>query len=179
MRRLIPGRKVLGQPTAASRGIPRDPCLVPRLLIVHHTTSPALHDMLEAVVAGALDDSIEGVEVERQAALAATASDALAADGYLLGTPANIGYMSGALKHFFDQIYYPCLGATRGRPFGAYLHANSDATGALRAIEAITTGLGWRPAQAPVVVSGTPSRQDLEACRELGAALAAGLALDL
>ncbi len=179
MRRLIPGRKVLGQPTAASRGIPRDPCLVPRLLIVHHTTSPALHDMLEAVVAGALDDSIEGVEVERQAALAATASDALAADGYLLGTPANIGYMSGALKHFFDQIYYPCLDATAGRPYALYVHGNSDTEGARQAVERITTGLRWRRAQTPLSVVGTPSRSDLESCRELGAAMAAGLATGL
>ncbi len=150
-----------------------------RLLFVHHTASPSLHAMAIAAEEGARDPAIEGVEVVVAPALSASATDVLAADGYLLGTPVNLGYISGALKHFFDQIYYPCLGATRGRPFGAYLHANSDATGALRAIEAITTGLGWRPAQAPVVVSGTPSRQDLEACRELGAALAAGLALDL
>ncbi|HLG68009.1 MAG TPA: NAD(P)H-dependent oxidoreductase [Acidimicrobiales bacterium] len=150
-----------------------------RLLFVHHTASPSLHAMAIAAEEGARDPAIEGVEVVVAPALSASATDVLAADGYLLGTPVNLGYISGALKHFFDQIYYPCLAATRGRPFGAYLHANSDATGALRAIEVITTGLGWRPAQAPVVVSGTPSRQDLEACRELGAALAAGLALDL
>ena len=77
-------------------------------------------------------------------ALGATAVDVLDADGYLLGTPANLGYISGALKHFFDQIYYPCLEATIGRPFGVYVHGNSDTTGALRAVETITTGLQWR-----------------------------------
>ena len=83
---------------------------------------------------GATNDAIEGVEVVPRAALAATAIDVLDADGYVLGTPANLGYISGALKHFFDQIYYPCLDATVGRPFGFYLHGNSDTTGAARAI---------------------------------------------
>jgi NAD(P)H-dependent FMN reductase len=149
-----------------------------RLLVVHHTTSPALQAMLEAVLAGARDPAIEGVAVAARPALVATAIEALEADGYLLGTPANIGYMSGALKHFFDQIYYPCLDATARRPYGLYVHGASDTTGAVRAVEAIAQGLGWRRAQAPVTVLGAPTRADLEACLELGAAIAAGLALD-
>jgi multimeric flavodoxin WrbA len=147
------------------------------LLHVHHTTSPSVHAMFDAVQSGASDPLIEGVRVCTVAALQAAASDVLAADGYLLGTPANLGYMSGALKHFFDQIYYPCLDATIGRPFGVYVHGNSDTTGALRAIEMVTTGLRWRAVQAPVSVIGEPSPADLDACRELGAATAAGLML--
>jgi len=150
---------------------------VPRLLIVHHTPSPATHTLLEAVRSGATDPQIEGVDVVVRPALAATAVDVLEADGYLLGTPANLGYISGALKHFFDQIYYPCLDATVGRPFGAWVHGGNDATGALRAIEVITTGLRWKQAQEPVVVLGEPSRQDLDACWELGASVAAGLSV--
>jgi NAD(P)H-dependent FMN reductase len=134
--------------------------------------------MFDAVQSGATDPRIEGVDVVTRAALQASVSDALAADGYLLGTPANLGYMSGALKHFFDQIYYPCLEATIGRPFGVYVHGNNDTTGALRAIEIATTGLRWREVQAPISVIGSPTRADLEACWELGAAVAAGLALD-
>jgi multimeric flavodoxin WrbA len=150
---------------------------VPRLLIVHHTPSPSTHTLLEAVRAGAGADGIEGVEVVVRPALAATAIDVLEADGYLLGTPANLGYLSGALKHFFDQIYYPCLDATAHRPYGAWVHGSSDVTGALRALEVITTGLQWRAAQAPVVVTGEPSAADRDACWELGAALAATLLL--
>ena len=145
------------------------------LLHVHHTTSPAVHAMFGAVQAGATDPQIEGVDVVSVAALEATAHHVLAADGYVLGTPANLGYMSGALKHFFDQVYYPCLDMTVGRPYGMYLHGNSDTVGAQRAIETITTGLQWRLAQAPVVVLNEPSVHDLDACRELGAAFAAGL----
>jgi hypothetical protein len=149
-----------------------------RLLIVHHTTSPTLHTMFEAVTSGATDHRIQGVEVVARPALAGTAVEVLEADGYILGTSANLGYISGALKHFFDQIYYPCLDATAGRPFGLYVHGNNDTTGAERAVEAITTGLKWRQAHDHVRVLGQPSPQDLEACWELGAALAAGLTLD-
>ena len=95
----------------------------------------------------------------------------------MLGTPANLGYISGALKHFFDQIYYPCLDATVGRPYGLYVHGNSDTGGAIRAVEMITTGLKWKAAREPVTVLGQPARDDLDACWELGAALAAGLTL--
>ncbi|MFJ8086528.1 flavodoxin family protein [Streptomyces sp. NPDC096205] len=145
------------------------------LLIVHHTPSPNCQAMFEAVVAGATAPEIEGVTVVRRAALAATVSDVLEADAYLLGTPANLGYMSGALKHFFDQVYYPCLDETRGRPFGYYVHGGNDVTGAVRGIEAVTTGLGWRRTAEAVTVTGEPSKRDVEACWELGATVAAGL----
>jgi len=148
---------------------------VARLLLVHHTPSPATHTLLEAVKSGATDPQVTGVELVTRAALAATATDVLEADGYLLGTPANLGYISGALKHFFDQIYYPCLEDTAGRPFGVYVHGNEDTTGALRAIEVITTGLRWKLAQAPVTVTGTLTAADRDACWELGAAVAAML----
>jgi NAD(P)H-dependent FMN reductase len=147
------------------------------LLFVHHTTSPSLHAMFDAAHSGATDPQIEGVDVVVRPALGATAVDALAADGYLLGTPANLGYISGALKHFFDQVYYPCLEATIGRPFGLYVHGNNDTAGAVRAVEMITTGLQWRPAQAPVEIVGEPDAGALAACWELGAALAASLTI--
>ena len=83
-------------------------------------------------------------------ALAAGVPDVLAADGFVLGTPANIGYMSGALKHFFDQVYYPCLLAKAGAPYGLYVHGGSDTTGAVRAVQSIATGLSWREAVRPV-----------------------------
>ena len=146
------------------------------LLIVHHTPSPNVAAMFEAVVAGATTDEITGVDVIRRAALAATPSDALAADGYLLGTPANLGMMSGALKVFFDLAYYPCLDDTRGRPFGLFVHGNNDTTGAVRGIESITTGLGWAKAADVVSVTGEPTQADLASCWELGATVAATIA---
>src|SRR5215216_2646085 len=146
-----------------------------RLLIVHHTPSPALHSLFEAAQSGATDPQIEGVDVVVRPALTAGAVDVLEADGYLLGTPANIGYMSGALKHFFDGVYYPCLNATARRPYALYVHGNNDVSGAVRAVESIAHGMGWRRLRPPVEVIGEVGRADVEACWELGAVLAAEL----
>ena len=150
---------------------------VPRLLIVHHTPSPAMHAMYEAVHEGATDPAVGDVQVVSRAALEATVPDVLTADAYVLGTPANLGTMSGALKHFFDTIYYPCLESTRRRPYALYVHGGNDVDGAVRDVERIVTGLRWQVAQAPVRVTGTVERDDLGACWELGAAVAAGLGL--
>ncbi|BBX87724.1 flavodoxin family protein [Mycolicibacterium aubagnense] len=146
-----------------------------RLLIIHHTPSPHCQEMFEAVLAGATDPEIEGVEVVRRPALTCSPTDALEADGYLIGSPANLGYLSGAVKHAFDQLYYPCLDATRGRPFGVWLHGNEGTEGAERAVDSITTGLGWERAAATVIVSGKPTKVDVEACWNLGATVAATL----
>jgi len=146
------------------------------LLVVHHTPSPVLQELLESVLAGTRADGLERVNVVVRAALAATAVDVLAADGFVLGTPANIGYLSGALKHFFDQIYYPCLVAKVGAPYGLYVHGGSDVTGAVRAAEAIATGLSWRKVHEPVVVTGALTRADNEAAFDLGATVAATIA---
>lgn len=147
-----------------------------RLLVVHHTPSPAMQEILEAVLAGARTDEIEGVDVIVRPALVTTAVDALEADGYLLGTPANIGYMSGALKHFFDGIYYPCLEATVRRPYGLFVHGNNDVAGAVRAVRSIADGLRWREVRPPAQVIGQPDKASLADCWELGALLAAELA---
>ena len=154
---------------------------MPVLLVVHHTASPALHSLFEAVMTGAREgaaDPAHPVDVVARPALVASAVDVLAADAYILGTPANLGYMSGALKHFFDTIYYPCLDATVRRPYACYVHGNNDTTGALRSIETATTGLRWELAQPPLEVVGAPTKADLEAAWELGAALAARLTLE-
>jgi multimeric flavodoxin WrbA len=148
---------------------------VPTLLIVHHTTSPALEELLTSVLAGARTDELTDVTVEVRPALSASVPDVLAADGFVLGTPANLGYISGALKHFFDQIYYPCRLAKARSPYGLFVHGNQDTTGAVRAVETITTGLAWQPVHAPVAVLGPPTRADLEACWDLGATVAASL----
>lgn len=145
------------------------------LLIVHHTPSPHCQAMFEAVLAGATDPEIEGVEVVRRPALSVSPTDMLDADGYLLGSPANLGYLSGALKHAFDVCYYPILDSTRGRPFGLFLHGNEGTEGAERAVDSITTGLGWAKAADYVVVSGQPGKAELQACWELGATVAATL----
>jgi multimeric flavodoxin WrbA len=151
---------------------------LPRLLVVHHTSSPALRAMLEAVVAGARDPELAGcgIDVEVSPALAANVPDVLAADGFVLGTPVNIGYMSGALKHFFDKVY-PCLGAKAGAPYGLYVHGDNNTTGAVRAVKSIATGLGWAEVVNPVTAVGPVGKDVERRCYELGATVAANLAL--
>jgi len=149
---------------------------VARLVVFHHTPSPALHGMLERVRSGATEPSIEGVQVVLRPALAGTALDALEADGYVLGTPANLGTVSGALKHLIDTIYYPCLEITAGRPWGFYVHGNDDTAGAVRDLQRYVGGLGWNRVAEPVLITGTPTKADLDACWELGATVAATVA---
>jgi len=148
---------------------------VRRLLVVHHTPSPHCQELFEAVVAGATDPEITGVEVVRRPALTVSPVEMLGADGYLLGTPANLGYLSGAMKHAFDCSYYQLLDTTRGRPFGVYIHGNEGTEGAERAIDGITAGLSWARVAETVVVSGKPTKTHLERCWNLGATIAARL----
>ena len=155
-----------------------------RLLIVHHAPTPTVRSLADAVVAGAHDDAIEGVEVVVRPALEATAGDVLAADGYLLGTPANFGYMSGALKHFFDTIFLEAGGALADdgsagaggggrKPFGLWVHGRYDTTGAVRSVESIVQALGWRRAAEVLAVLGDVGEPEREAAYELGGTLAA------
>jgi NAD(P)H-dependent FMN reductase len=111
------------------------------------------------------------VDVVVRPALTAAAVEVLEADGFLLASPANIGYLSGAMKHFFDTIYYPCLEATRGRSFGAWVHGNLDTAGAVRALDAITGGLQWQPVRPTIEIVGQPSKDDRAAVRDLASLL--------
>lgn len=141
-----------------------------RLLIVHHTPSPAVRALLEAAQSGA--ELPQGPEVVAEPALSATASDLLAADTLLLLTPANIGYMAGALKHFFDTVYYPCLDATRRLPWGLIVHGNDDTSGAVRSVDKIARALSWQQAAPVLEAVGEPGKAELQAAREMGAVLA-------
>lgn len=129
--------------------------------------------MVAAACEGATREGLEDVEVRPVQALAVTSADMLGADGYLLATPANLGYMSGAMKHAFDTTYTDVLDVTRGRPFAALVHGESDTTGALLAITKITTGLRWRCVMEPVSVIGPVGDDHLAACAEAGAVVAA------
>ncbi len=146
-----------------------------RLLIVYHSATGGTQRMLDAVVAGARDPEIRGIEVCVRAALVATAAEVHSAAGILLGTPENFGYMSGALKYFFDQIYYPCLEHTQGLPYGLFIRAGNDGLGAQTAVERLTLGLRWRAVIPPVIAKGELTEAHLAACTELGQTLAAGL----
>jgi multimeric flavodoxin WrbA len=157
------------------------------LLVVHHSPTPTMQSLTDAVLAGAHDDAIDGVEVVVRPALEADVDDVLAADGYLLGTTANFGYMSGALKHFFDTIFLEAggaladdgsasAGAGTAKPFGLYVHGRYDTEGAIRSVTSIVQALAWRQSAEVLSVVGDVGEEEKERAYELGGTLAALLA---
>lgn len=146
-----------------------------RLLIVAHIPSDNTLRLRDAVVAGAGSEDIEGVETVALTPFEAGPKDVLAADGMILGTTENLGYMSGALKDFFDRTYYGVIEETEALPYALYIRAGHDGTGTKRAVESIATGLKWRAVQEPLICRGPWQDSFLDDCRELGMAMAAGL----
>ena len=131
--------------------------------------------LMEAVVCGATNLDIAGVDVIAKSPFDTDAGDVMAAHGIILGTTENLGYMSGALKDFFDRCYYPLLDNTQGLPYALYIRAGLDGTGATRGVESITTGLKWKIVQEPLLCHGKYKPCFLDNCRELGSVMAAGL----
>ena len=145
------------------------------LLIVYHSQSGTTSKMADAVIQGARHPDIEGVELRVRDALEALPDDVLWADGIILGTPENFGYMSGAMKYFLDRVYYACEDKVSGMPYGLFVRAGNDGTGAISSITRILTGLSVKQVQEPVLIAGEFDESRLEECEELGMTMAAGL----
>lgn len=158
-----------------------------RLLIVWHSRTGAAHAMAQAAARGAASEA--DVEVALQQAEEAGPEDLLTADGFIFAAPENLASLSGAMKEFFDRNYYAVLERLNGRPYAALIAAGSDGQGACRQLVRIATGWRLKPiadpvilitrAQAPeaILAMKSLSRTELEPCEELGAAMAAGLAM--
>ena len=131
--------------------------------------------MADAVIRGANNADIDGVEVRARPALDADAEDLLWADAFILGTPENFGYMSGAMKYFLDRVYYPCEGKLAGLPYALFVRAGNDGTGAINSMRRILAGLAVKEVQDPVLIAGEFDESRLADCEELGLTLAAGL----
>ncbi len=156
------------------------------LLVVYHSITGGTEQMARAAADGAAAEA--GVRTRLLHATAVQAADVLAADGYIFATPENLAAISGLMKDFFDRCYYPALERIGGRPYAALVCAGSDGQNAVRQLERIATGWRLRRVAEPMIVctrAQTPEQilapktieaADLERCRELGAALAAGLA---
>lgn len=145
------------------------------VLVVHHSPTDRVRQITEAVLDGAGHDAIEGVDLQVKPALEATVDDVLAADGYLLGSTANFGYLSGALKHFFDSTYDATREPTAKRPFSYWIHGGYDTTGAERAMQSITAGYGWNLVAEPLVFTGEFTEEYRARAVELGGTVAATL----
>jgi hypothetical protein len=144
------------------------------LILIAHTPSPNTARLRDAILAGAGSPGI-AVATRCLPPLEAGPDDVIAAQAVILLTTENLGYMSGALKDFFDRIYYPCLERTQGLPYALAVRAGHDGTGTRRAVETIVTGLRWRAVQEPLICRGEFREHFVSQCFELGAALAAGL----
>ncbi len=145
------------------------------LLIVYHSQTGHTRTMAQAALDGARDPLIEDVEVRFLRAADAGPDDLLWAHGLLLGTPENFGYMSGALKDFFDRTFYRVEGRIQSLPYAVFISAGNDGSGAIRAIRRIANGYPLREVQEPIIVRGDVTTEAIEHCKELGMALAAGL----
>ena len=145
------------------------------LLIVYHSQSGSTTRMAEAVIRGASSGEVAGVVVRVREALDADADDLLWADAFILGTPENFGYMSGAMKYFLDRVYYPCEGKVSGKPYALFVRAGNDGSGAIGSMRRILTGLAVKEVQEPVLIAGDFDETRLGECEELGLTLAAGL----
>ncbi len=149
------------------------------LLIVFHSKTGNTRQLANAVIDGASSDDVGGVEVRVLRAADAGPEDLLWADGLLLGTPENFGYLSGALKDFLDRTFYEVEGKLTPLPYAMFVSAGNDGTGAVRAMERIANGYPFLAVQAPLIARGTPTPEDLDSCRELGQAMAMGLEMGI
>jgi len=148
---------------------------VKTLLIVFHTGGVKTARMAEAVERGARTEAGVNVIVKRCAD--AGPGDLLAADGLILGTPENFGYMSGMMKDFLERVFYACEGKVNGRPYALFVGAGQDGTGAVTSVERVVLGLRLNKVHEPIVGLKDLTPGVLRNCEELGAAFAAGLAL--
>lgn len=146
-----------------------------QLLIVAHAPSPNTRKLAEAALRGARHPDIEQVETRWVPPLEAQPQDVLQADAIILGTTENLGYMSGALKDFFDRCYYPVLEEKQGLPCALYIRAGMDGTGTRRAVESIVTGLRWNWVQVPLTLRGEWQNDFEQQVEQLGLYMAAGL----
>ena len=131
--------------------------------------------MADAVVNGATSRDVAGVEVRVMTALDAGPDDLLWADAFILGTPENFGYMSGAMKYFLDRVFYPCENKINGKPWAMFVRAGNDGTGAISSMRRILSGLAVKEVQEPVLIAGEFDESRLEECEQLGFTIAAGL----
>lgn len=146
-----------------------------KLLIVAHMPSANTQRLAECVKAGACRDEVTDVDTTLKSPFDTTQEDVFACDAIILGTTENLGYMSGALKDFFDRVYYPCLEKKQGLPYALFIRAGHDGTGTRRGVETIVTGLRWRQAHDVVLCRGDFQDSFLEDCENLGLYMAASL----
>ena len=148
---------------------------MPNLLLVTHCPSENTESLREAVIRGINHPDITDINLKSLAPLDTHAEDVKWADGVMIGTTENFGYMAGRIKDFFERIYYPCLEEKQGLPFALYVRAGLDGQGTITSIERIVTGLRWNYVREPLLCRGDYRVEFEQQCEELGTYFAAGL----
>lgn len=146
-----------------------------QLTIIGHAPSNNTLKLRDAVRDGAQVEKSAGISINVKTPFDANIDDLLEADALILGTTENLGYMSGALKDFFDRTYNAALDRTQGLPYALYIRAGLDGTGTKRSVKSITTGLRWRQVQEPLLLRGEWQEAFVEQAKELGQTMAVGL----
>ena len=145
------------------------------LLIVAHCPSANTQKLADLLDNASISVEFDNLTVKRLSPFNTTEDDIRSADGILLFTTENFGYMSGALKDMFDRIYYPCLEQTQGTPYCLCVRAGKDGTGTINAVESIAKGMKWSKVQAPLVLRGTWQISFEEKTHQYAMTFAAGL----
>lgn len=148
---------------------------MPNLLIVANGPSENTRALRQAAYTGACHADISGVTTRLYDPPDAGPDEVVWADGILLGTTENFGYMSGLIKDFLERIYYPCLEKTAGLPAAVYVKGGLDGQGAKTSTERILTGLKWKLVQPTLVLTGDYHPEFAAQCEQLGTLMAAGL----
>ena len=148
---------------------------MPNLLVVSNCPSDNMRALQEAVKKGCEHPEADQIALRVREPLVSDAEDVLWADGIIVGSTENFGYMSGQVKDFFERIYYPCLESTQGLPLGLFIKGGLDGQGAKTSIERIVTGLRWKLIQPALVFKGEYRPEYADQCQELGASMAIGL----
>ncbi len=148
---------------------------IKNLLMVYHSEGGETQKLAQSIIKGIKMQTVPTLNISIQDSINVKANKVLEADAVILGTSENFGYMAGAMKHFFDRIYYPCLEKKRGLPYALFVRAGNDGSGAVASIEKIALGLAWRRISTPLIFSGEITRFDLLKCEEFGATIATGL----
>lgn len=150
-----------------------------KLLIVSNTPSVNTQALADAAIRGASNTDILGVQIQHLTPFEASEDDVINCDAILLGTTENFGYMSGAMKDFFDRIFYPCLEHTEALPYAIFIRAGLDGTGTEIAMQKIISGLKWKQVQDLLLCHGEFKDEFIDQVEELGMSMAAGLEMGI
>ena len=148
-----------------------------KLLLIYHSQKGHNLKLAEACLTGIQKE--EGLEIRFQKASDTVLEDVLWADGIILVTAEYFGYMSGAMKDFFDRTYYPARDRNINIPYALLVCSETDGTGCVRSIESLAPSYTLRRALEPLLIKEHVLEAGLSLAEEQGQTFAAGLVMGI